>query len=95
MNIAVKGLHYRSAPYTSSKKNDNDLLVFNLPLNKSLVYYAPRPENRMYRALETVDVDDLAVSITDCLDVQRSPQFHVGISDITLHFRKIWNNPFR
>jgi len=27
----------------------------------------------MYRAVETVDVDDLAVSITDSLDIQHSP----------------------
>ena len=49
----------------------------------------------MYRTLENIDADSLAVNVIDSLDTQRSPQFHVGISDVTLHFREIWNNPFR
>ena len=94
VNIAVKGLQYRIAPLTSTLRMNNDFLVFNLPLTGSLVHYVPPPRGRMYRILEYVNVEELEIEITDALDSSRSPQFHVGISDVTLHFREILNNIF-
>ena len=95
VNISVEGLRYRTGPYTSSNREDNHLLVTNLALTDSLVHYTPPPRARMYRVLENTNTENLTVDIVDSLNPQRSPRFHVGITDVTLHFRELWNNPFR
>lgn len=94
VNIAVKGLQYRTGSLTPVQRMDNDFLLFNLPLTGSLVHFVPPPRARLYRALEYVNVEKMEIEITSALDSSRSPQFHVGISDVTLHFREIWNNIF-
>lgn len=94
VNIAVKGLRYQTGSLTPVQRMDNDFLLFNLPLTESLVHFVPPPKARLYRTLEYVDVEKMEIEITSALDSSRSPQFHVGISDVTLHFREIWNNIF-
>ena len=94
VNIAVKGLRYRTGSFTPDQRMDNDFLLFNLPLMGSLIHYVPPPRSRMYRVLEYVNVEKMEIEITSALDSSRSPQFHVGISDVTLHFREVWNNIF-
>lgn len=95
VNIRVKGLKYRTSPYTSREGLSNDLLLPNVSLDSSLVHYVPPPRSRLYRVLQYIDTEDLSVEIVDSLNPSRAPLFHVGISDITLHFREIWNNVFR
>lgn len=95
VNIHVKGLKYRTSPYTRQEGLSNDLLLVNLSLDSSLIHYVPPPKSRLYRILQYIDTEDLSVEIVDSLNPNRAPLFHVGISDITLHFREIWNNVFR
>lgn len=95
VDIYVEGLAYNTGPYTASSGQDNQLLVTNLSLSGPLVHYVPPPRARNYRVLEYNNTEELTVKIVDSLRPERFPRFHVGITDITLHFREVWNSPFR
>lgn len=91
VNLLVKGL----SSFVDQDGTENDILVFNLALEETTSHYTPLPRARLYRSLEYINIEELTVVLTDALDQNRAPRFEVGISDVTLHFREIWNNPFR
>lgn len=95
VDVQISGVDYLSEIHTTLTGEKNNFLAFNIPASESLVYYSPLVENRIYRVLDAVDVRELVVRLTDSLDHARFPAFHVGVSQVVLHFRQIWQNFFR